>query len=389
MGPERQLANTPRIAAIRTAVVHVTTRTNWVFVLVETDDDRLGVGEATLDGHEPQVSAEVAAAARELAGQPAIPTLPALRPHPGAFGGLAHAAARSAIEQALWDLLGQRFGAPVSELLGGPASGAVRLYANVNRSTLASRSPEAFAAAARGAVSAGFRAVKVTPFDGLRWEPEQERPARALIDAGLARIHAVRAEVGPGVDLLIDCHGRFNPRTAVVVVREMEAIDPYWIEAPVPERDLEGWRHVRDSTNARLAGGEFLVGLEAHRRFIAATGVDVVMPDVKYCGGIGGLMAVTALAASFGTAVAPHDPSGPVSTAATAHAALASGADQIVEFAWGETTWRSDLVSGGETLDGGRYVLADRPGLGVQLDETLAALHPFAETPVSPDLWER
>ncbi len=383
------MAQSPLIAAIRTSVVHVTTRTNWVLVLVETDDGRMGVGEATLDGHEPQVLAEVAAAARELIGQPAIPTLPALRPHPGAFGGLAHAAARSAIEQALWDLLGQRLGTPISELLGGPSSGSVRLYANVNRSTLLSRSPEAFAAAARGAVAAGFGAVKVTPFDGLRWDPEQERPARALIDAGLARIHAVRAEVGPGVDVLIDCHGRFNPRTAVVMVREMEAIDPYWIEAPVPERDLEGWRHVRDSTSARLAGGEFLVGLEAHRRFISATGVDVVMPDVKYCGGIGGLMAVTALATSFGTAVAPHDPSGPVSTAATAHAALASGADQIVEFAWGETTWRSDLVSGGETLDGGRYVLPGRPGLGVQLDETLAALHPFAETPVAPDLWER
>ncbi len=169
----------------------------------------------------------------------------------------------------------------------------------------------------------------------------------------------------------------------------MEAIDPYWIEAPVPERDLEGWRRVRDSTSARLAGGEFLVGLEAHRRFIEATGVDVVMPDVKYCGGIGGLAQVTALAASFGTEVAPHDPSGPVATAATAHAALASATPQIVEFAWGETSWRSELVGGRETVEGGRIWLDGRPGLGVALDEAFAAGHPFEETPVSADLWER
>lgn len=389
MDPERPTAGSPTIRSIRTVVVHVTTRTNWVFVIVEASDGRHGVGEATLDGHEPQVLAEVAAAARELAGLPAVPTQPALRPHPGAFGGLAHAAARSAIEQALWDLLGRRLGAPVSELLGGPPAGSVRLYANVNRATLGSRSPEAFVAAARRAVGAGFGAVKVTPFDGLRWEPEQDRAGRALIDAGLARVHAVRAALGPDVDLLIDCHGRFNPRTATVVVRELEAVDPYWIEAPVSERDLEGWRRVRDATSARLAGGEFLVGLEAHRRFIAATGVDVVMPDVKYCGGIGGLVQVAAVAAAFGTAVAPHDPSGPVAAAASAHAALAAGAGQVLEFAFGEATWRADLVHGREALAGGRLVLDGAPGLGVDLDEALAARHPFEETPVSPDLWER
>ena len=113
------------------------------------------------------------------------------------------------------------------------------------------------------------------------------------------------------------------------------------------------------------------------------------MPDVKYCGGIGGLVQVTALAASFGTEVAPHDPSGPVSMAATAHGALASATPQIVEFAWGETSWRSELVRGGETIDGGRIRLDGRPGLGLRLDETFAAGHPFEETPVSADLWER
>jgi galactonate dehydratase len=382
------MSRTPTISAIRAVVVNVTTRTNWVFVLVETTDDLVGIGEATLDGHEPQVLAEVTSLQAALTGEPALPTHRRLRPHPSAFAGLAHAAATSATEQALWDLLGQRLGAPISELLGGPAGGAVRLYANVNRSILGSRSAEAFAAAAKEAVGAGFAAIKVAPFDGLRWEPEQEREGRRLIDAGLERIHAVRAAVGRDVDILIDCHWRFNPRTAIVAIREMEAIDPYWIEAPVSERDLEGWRRIRDATGARLAGGEFLVGVEAHRRFIAATGIDVVMPDVKYCGGIGGLAAVMAVADSFGTAVAPHDPSGPVSAAATAHVGLAAAVRPIVEFAWGETPWRSALVGGGEVVENGSLVMSDRPGLGLALDEVLASEHPYLATPVGPDLWE-
>ena len=383
------MGDLPRIRSIRPVVVHVTTRTNWVFVVVETDDGLTGIGEATLDGTEPQVLAEVEAAARRLVGSPAHPGLRGLRPHPGAFGGMAHHAAGSAIEQALWDLLGQRLGAPVSELLGGPRSGEVRLYANVNRGLLLDRSPHGFAAGARAAVDAGFDAVKVAPFDGVRWEPEQERAAGRAIDEGLARVHAVREAVGADVAVLIDCHGRFNPRTATLVVRELEAVAPYWIEAPVNERDLEGWRRVRDATSARLAGGEFLVGTEAHRRFIAATGVDVVMPDVKYCGGISGLVQVAAIAASFGVETAPHNPRGPVATLATAHAALADPTTTIVEYAWGETTWRSGLVGGAEDVREGCVALDGRPGLGARLDEALAAAHPYEATPVSPDLWER
>ena len=378
------------ITAIRTAVVHVTQRTNWVFVLVDDDDGRTGVGEATMDGHEPQVLAEVAAAAPRFVGGPALPLAPPNRPHPAAFGGLAHAAATSAIEQALWDLVGQRLGAPVSELVGGAAAESVRAYANVNRSLLTDRSPDAFAQAARLAVAAGFDAVKCAPFDGLRWEPEEDRRGRALIAAGLDRLHAVREAIGPDADLLIECHWRFNARTAVAVMPRLAALRPYWIEAPVSERDLEGWRRVRDATDARLAGGEMLVGLSMHRRFIEASGVDVIMADVKYCGGVAALGGVGALADAYGIQLAPHNPSGPVSTAATAHVAAAlPHVVTIVEYAWGEADWRADLVGGAERVEGGRVRVPTGPGLGVALDRSVVDAHPYRATPVGPDLWER
>ncbi len=378
------MASTPLVRSIRTVVVHVTTRTNWVFVVVETDDDRRGVGEATLDGHEPQVLAEVEAAARGMIGRAGDPGVARAPPAPRRVRGdgpqrrrRARSSRRSGTSS------GSGSASRCRCCSAGRPKGASGCTPTSTGRSCGGRTPEAFAAAALDAVvAAGFDAVKVAPFDGLRWEPEQDRGARALIDAGLARIGAVRDAVGPAVDVLIDCHGRFNPRTATVAVREMERIDPYWIEAPVSERDLEGWRQVRDSTSARLAGGEFLVGLEAHRRFIAATGVDVVMPDVKYCGGISGLVQVAAVAESFGVAVAPHDPSGPVSTAATAQAALAAPTPQLVEFAWGETTWRGELV-GGETIDGGLVRRSTAvPGSASSSTRRFAAGHPFEPTPV-------
>ncbi len=243
----------------------------------------------------------------------------------------------------------------------------------MNRSLLGDRSSEAFAGAARAAVAGGFDAVKVAPFDGVLWEPRQDRKAATLIDAGLERVHAVRAAVGPDVDVLIDCHFRFSARTASWVVSQLVEVDPYWIEAPVPERDIEGWRHVRASTDARLAGGEFLVGLEAHRRFLEATGVDVVMADVKYCGGIGTLRQVAALAESFGRELAPHNPSGPVATAASVQVAVVSPNVPVIEYGWGEVEWRADLVHGLERIEAGRLHASPGPGLGVALDPDVVA----------------
>lgn len=379
----------PAIRSISSAVVNATPRTNWVFITVETVDGLTGLGEATLDGHERQVVDEVGAFAAHLVGSPATPRNSVLRPHPAAFGGLAHAAASSAIETALWDVAGKRSGLSVAELLGGPITDGVRLYANVNRSLLSERSPAAFAMASRQAVAAGFEAVKVAPFDGVLWQPRQDRHAWQLIEAGLERVFDVRAAVGPEIDVLVDCHFRFNRHTATRVVAELEAVDPYWIEAPVPERDVEGWRHVRASTESRLAGGEFLVGVESHRRFLQDTGVDVIMADVKYCGGIDTLRQIAGLAESFGAELAPHNPSGPVATAASAQVAVSAFNTPILEFAWGEVDWRSALVCGSEVVEGGRLLLPSGRGIGVDLDATMVADHPGVPMWKRSDLWRR
>ena len=353
------------ITAIRTSVVFVTQRTNWVFVLVDADDGRTGVGEATLDGHEDQVLAEVRAATPRFVGQPASPLSTLTRPHPGAFGGLAHAAATSAIEQALWDLLGQRLGVPVSELLGGAA---VAERAGIRQRELVAALGSLARGVRGGGTSGGRRRIRCRQVRPVR------RPALGA-RGGSARRGADRGRAGSTARGARGDRARDRPADRVPwavqradgrgVMPRLAALNPYWIEAPVSERDLEGWRRVRDATDARLAGGEMLVGLAAHRRFIEASGVDVIMGDVKYCGGIGALRDVAALADAYGIELAPHNPSGPVSTAATAHVAAAMPhVIPIMEFAWGEADWRSSLVGGAEAVDGGRVRVPTgaRPG---------------------------
>jgi galactonate dehydratase len=368
-----------QIATVTSATVGATVRTNWVHVVVTDDTGGSGVGEATLDGHEPQVHAFVADLEQVLRDR--VLTSPAqLETELGleaAPGGLAYAAALSAVEQAVWDLHGKQLGAPVWALLGGLAPPSLALYANLNRALLGDRSPAAFAALAARAVEAGFRMVKCAPFDGIVRGELEDRDVRRLVDEGIARVGAVREAIGPDVDLCVDCHYRFTGRSAPTVLDRLAAFDPYWVEAPVAEHRLEEWARVRAATHLRLAGGEMMAGLATFRRFLDATGVDVVMPDVKYVGGIGGLRTIAGLALSRGVLVAPHCPSGPVSTLASAHACAHLPNFLVLEHAFGEADWRSELVTPREEVVGGELRLGDRPGLGCELDAQVVSAHPW------------
>lgn len=378
-----------RIRDLAATVVHVTGHTNWIVVRVETNAGGIGLGEATLDGSDRYVLACLDELRARFIDAPADDIERLCAPVPGAPEGLAYAAALSAVEQALWDLLGQALEAPVHRLLGGPCRDRVRLYANINRSLIGDRSPAAFARRAAAATASGFTAVKCAPFDGLYREPFEERHGRVCIREGLARVRAVREAIGDDIDLLIDCHFRFDARTAIRVIPELEAYDPYWIEAPVSERDLEGWATVRAATTARLAGGELLIGVPAFRRFLEASRVDVLMPDVKYVGGVAALKKVGALAEAYGAQVAPHNPSGPIATLASAQVAANLRNAVILEYAWGEADWRADLVQGTERIEDGYLCISEAPGIGAGWDPTLAAAHPpqFTTPTLDRRLW--
>lgn len=363
---------------METLVVGVTDRTNWVFALVALSDGTVGVGEATLDGCEEMVEIRINQLQKILKGRSIespedLVNLIGIEDTPL---GLINAAAVSAIEQALWDAQGRRLGQPISAILTSNTPAPVRAYANINRALLQDRSPETFAQIAVDAVSAGFRSIKCAPFDEVYRANLSDPDTRRKVDLGLARIAAVRSSVGPDVQLMVDCHYRFTADSAPLLMKRIDEFDPYWIEAPVPEHRTGDWAEIHRRYKGRIAGGEMMAGRDRFKRFIVESHVDVVMPDVKYVGGISGLLTIADMAARQGIAVAPHNPSGPISTLATVHASSAIENLLTIEYAFGECDWRSSLVAGAEVLKEGKLVVPDRPGLGSQLALSIARAHP-------------
>lgn len=365
-----------RLVDLNVSVINADRSTNWIIVAVLDENGRTGLGETALNGYEHVVVACIEALWSTLKDQTVTPIDGRMLPTPGHPLGLAFAAAASALEQALWDLHGRALDQPLFTVFGGLQQSNVPLYANINRSLRTDRSPESFAAHAAKALSEGFTTVKCAPFDGIARTAVEDRETRVLLDTAYRRLGAVRDAIGPDADLLIDCHWRFDARGAVIVLKELEQFNPSWIEAPVSEHDLESWRHVRGHTSQRLAGGELLIGLEAFERFMAASGVDVIMPDVRYCGGVGVMRKIAAVAEARGVDLAPHNPAGPVATMISAQIMAALPRILLLEYPWGEVEWRAQLTIRPEAVNKGALHLASGPGWGIELNPEVARDHP-------------
>lgn len=383
----RALQAAPKLKVTRLELIPVraSERTVWLLVRLGTDKGLTGLGEAS-DAFGFANTTKQDAAAMERALRESFTAVEGRSPleiaayrqtvRPRAQqGGLVAATAFSAIEQALWDLAGQALGVPVSALLGGRLREALPVYANINRATK-DRVPAGFATTARRAAAEGFRAFKAAPFDGF---PALTRPAaeiRAAADLGIACMAAIREAVGPEAQVMVDCHSFFDVPLAVEVAQRLEPYNLAWYEEPVaPERTAETLE-IRRAIRQPMAGGEVLFGLEGFEDLCRTRAVDVIMPDVKHCGGLQEMTHIAALAARYGVEVAPHNPSGPVSTAASAQVSAALANFRLLELQWGETAWRGELVAPAEMFVRGEYRLTDRPGLGVRLNDKLAKAHP-------------
>ncbi len=373
-------ADAAAIVGIALTHVRISPKTIWLFVQVTDASRSVGTGEATLQREEAAVAAAIAQLAPMLLGRPAEPRAlahVALQGQTRVFG-----AAVSALDHALWDLAGQRAQQSVARLLGASRS-EIELYANVNRG-LPTREPVAFAHAARTVVAAGFRAVKIAPFDEIdtfgRWG-SPIAPTLQRLEPGLARIAATRVAVGPEVDLMVDCHWRFDEAWAQRVIDACVAFKLYWVECPIPEDDanLPALKRLRARTHAhgmRLAGGEDGVGRDAFTPFLTAGAYDVLMPDIKYVGGFAEMRAVATMAAQHGVAIAPHNPTGPVAHMASVHACAGLEGFTRLELQYDESPLFDTLVNPPAPVPvAGRVAVPNRPGLGAALAPDVVAGH--------------
>jgi galactonate dehydratase len=363
-----------RIRDVQIDMVHVNHRGDWVFVRVLTDEGIEGVGELRAGrNYDDRLTATRELADFLIGRDPGhIQALAVeVTARTGASGpGLF---AWSACEQALWDILGKSTGVPIHKLFGGPCRGEIRLYANINRATT-DRTPAGFARNAASAVSEGFDAVKLAPFDGLAPDVDDASEAQH----GIRCMQAVRDAIGPDVDLLIDCHCRFTAKGALSVAGELRDLDLYWYEQPTPESDLEAVKSVKNACGMTTAGGEQRTLRPEWRDVLAQGAMDVIMPDVTVVGGIQELKKIGEMAEAWHIPTAPHGPFGPISLAAGAQAMAAHPGFLILEYAWGEVPWRPALTEPSEDIRGGRLVLSDQPGLGLTLSPDTVAAHRVA-----------
>ena len=351
----------------------ISDKTVWTFVRARDADGRSGWGEATLQGRVTELHRHVEALAPVVIAHSSAPYAETADLVGTQGRSAAESAAIGGIDQAIMDLQAQRQGVPLALALGTPRRSKIDLYANINRGTL-DRSPAGFAARARDALADGFRAIKIAPLDDVRADLVDTPEAHRLLDAGIARIAAVRAAIGPDIPLMVDCHWRLNEASASELLRAIEPLSLYWLECPLREdaAALPALRRLRSQANrggVRLAGCESMTGVEGFRPFIDAGAYDVIMPDVKYAGGLVEMLRIAETAAASGVQCSPHNPSGPIAHAHSVHLSALLEAFPFLEFQYAESPLFFEIVTGAfPDPRTGSSVVPTVPGSGAGID---------------------
>jgi galactonate dehydratase len=279
-------------------------------------------------------------------------------------GGPILNSAISAVEIALWDILGKALGVPVYRLMGGAARKRIRLYKDVGST------PEAFLEAKEEGYSAaksGFIAV----------ENDLVKPAYAVRE-GARRLEAVRKAVGEDFDICIDAHGKLTTPMAVDFCTRIEELRPFFVEEPTQLEDLGELELLRQKTKVPLATGERSFTKYGFAEFCTRHLVNYVQPDVCHAGGILELKKIGTIAETFRIEMAPHNPQSLVSTFASMHVNATTPAATILEYNPSRLPWVRDLFGGAAVnVKAGFAELPDKPGLGFDLNEKVAAEHPY------------
>lgn len=363
-----------QITAIEPVVVHVNHRGDWLFVHVHTDAGITGLGEASHSGSDAFAVAALKHFDEQLRGHDPRQIEAAVQSMMRLNGGRASQTALSGVEQALWDIVGQELGVPVHRLFGGALRDRLRLYANINRH-VRERTPQGFARAAMQAVDEGFDAIKLAPFDELRQPDHIRTGPKAAWQKGVERVRAVRKAIGDAVELSVDCHGRMDSSEGLLVAGELAGCRLFWYEEPVPDAQVDDLAAITAQVSMPTASGENLFGMEGFRPFLTRRVVDMLMPDVKHDGGLAITKQIAAAAQMYQLLIAPHNPAGPVATAATAQVISTVPNFYILEYAWGEVDWRAELLAPAERIEDGYLLLSQEPGIGHRLNPDVLAAH--------------
>lgn len=386
-----------RVAALRT--IRLEERPNLLWIEITTDEGLTGLGEAFRGAQAVEAvlhesvgpwllgrdSRRIEAASRHL-----------LTPYVGFGAPSAEVRAASAVDMALWDLMGQRHGIPVHEALGGAVRDSVRAYNTCagydynSRGAGQRRIGEGDAPAgpyddqiaflrdagtlAESLLAEGYAAMKIWPFDAYANASGGQMIGLEDLNRGLEPFRKVRRAVGDRIEVMCELHSLWSMPAAARICRALEEFDVFWAEDPIGKmEDLESLAELRRATRVPICGSETLGGKTAFRRALALGAVDVVMLDLAWCGGLTEARKIAALAEAHARPLAPHDCTGPVALWAGLHLALHAPTAIFQEVVRATlATWYRDLVTELPAVVAGHIQAPAAPGLGCTLRPEVA-----------------
>lgn len=341
----------------------------WLFLRLETSDGAVGWGEPVVEGrvHTVKAAVEELLETYLLGEDPTRIEDHWQTLHRGGFyrGGPVLSSAIAGIDQALWDLKGKQFGAPVYELLGGKVRDRIRVYQWIGGDR-----PADVGDAAREQVEAGFTALKMNATAELE---RVDSPAR--IQEAEARLAEVREAVGDEVDVGVDFHGRVAKPMAKRLVAALEPYEPMFVEEPVLPEHNDALPEIAAHTTVPIATGERMYSRWDFKQVLSSGAVDVIQPDVSHAGGITEVRKIASMAEAYDVALAPHCPLGPIALAAcvqidacTPNALIQ---EQSLDIHYNEDSDVLDYLADPSVFEyeDGYVELPDGPGLGIEIDE--------------------
>ncbi|MEM6821026.1 MAG: galactonate dehydratase [Verrucomicrobiota bacterium] len=375
-----------KIKKIETLVCNARMR-NWVFVKVTTDQPGLiGWGEATLEWHTRSVLGAVEDLSQLLIGEDPrrVEYLWEMmyRQHFWHGNGIVRATAIAGIDLALWDILGKSLGVPCHQLWGGRVRDSIRLYCHLGGGKMEdfyeTKPDDAnrFADLAREAVDNGFTAFKSMavpeqmPLEGIR-----------PVQYAASCVEAMRDAVGPSIDIMVDCHARPTPRMGLLFAKALEPYGLYFFEEPCWPEHMDGIAEIQQAVATPIATGERITSQFGYKELFEKRAASIIQPDITHCGGLSEARKIASMARAYGISVAPHNPQGPVSTAASIEFGFATPNYLICEAVHQDVPWRDDVVNWGfEVETKGQLVKPGTlPGLGVEINEKEISKPPFEQ----------
>lgn len=340
----------------------------WLFLKIETDEGISGWGEPIVEGRADTVRTAVLEYKDYLIGKD--PML--IEDHwqimyRGGFyrGGSEHMSAISGIDQALWDIKGKYYDAPIYDLLGGACRDTVKVYRWIGGDR-----PSDLVTAAKEAYDQKYTAVKMNGTEEMHYVDNFQK-----IQTVSDRIAAIRDALGYKLDIAVDFHGRVHKPMAKVLAKELDQFKLMFIEEPALPFNNEVLREVARHTSTPIATGERMYSRWEFRDLLNDGYVDIIQPDLSHAGGISECKKIAAMAEAYDVALAPHCPLGPVALSACIQIDIccpnAFIQEQSLGIHYNKEADLLDYISDPDVFDykDGFLELLTGPGLGIEVDE--------------------